>query len=176
MMNTGEGTMGGYDLIRHGCAVPPTTGLTGPVSLETAHSAVSRALDAPQGEGKGKPLPGEQVEVVEAEIDRQRIQRALLRVAVGNTNTAEDYANMTTKARGDYAVDARRPGPLRRLGAFLLGAYALIVLGLVAAYRAQDRVLMATAGASGDGAGGTTSSVWPAASHLPLKGKAMGRR
>ena len=96
--------------------------------------------------GETESMTGEQVEVVEAEIDRQRIQRALLRVAVGNTNTAEDYANMTTKARGDYAVDARRPGPLRRLGAFLLGAYALIVLGLVAAYRAQDRVLMAGCG------------------------------
>ena len=138
-----EGIIKGQGTPHPSPAATPTTGLTGPVSLETAHCAVSRALDAPQGEGKGKatPLPGEQVEVVEAEIDRQRIQRALLRVAVGNTNTAEDYANMTTKARGDYGIDARRPGPLRRLGAFLLGAYALIVLGLVAAYRAQDIVL-----------------------------------
>ena len=76
--------------------------------------------------------PLEHVEVVEAEIDRQRIQRALLRVAVGNTNTAEDYANMLTKARGDYAVH-RRPGPLK--------VYALAVLACNAAYRAQDLVL-----------------------------------
>lgn len=34
-------------------AVPPAAGLTGSVSLETAHSAVSWALDAPEGEGKG---------------------------------------------------------------------------------------------------------------------------
>ena len=109
------------DLIRQRSALPPS----------------------PTGEGRGDeaPPPREQVEVVEAEIDRQRIQRALLRVAVGNTNTAEDYANMTTKARGDYGIDARPRGPLRRLGAALLGAYALIVLGIAAAYRAQDIVL-----------------------------------
>ena len=96
-------------------------------------------------EGRGTissvtPPPLEQVEVVEAEIDRQRIQRALLRVAVGNTNTAEDYAAMLTKARGDYAV-TRRPGPLGRLGEQLLKLYALAVLAVSAAYRAQDLVL-----------------------------------
>ena len=86
------------------------------------------------------PPPLEHVEVVEAEIDRQRIQRALLRVAVGNTNTAEDYANMLTKARGDYAVH-NRPGPLRKVGEWLLSVYALAVLACSAAYRAQDVVL-----------------------------------
>ena len=85
-------------------------------------------------------LPAEQIEVVEAEIDRQRIQMALLRVAVGNHNTAEDYRNMMTKARGDYAV-TRRPGPLGRLGEQLLKLYALAVLAVSAAYRSQDAVL-----------------------------------
>ena len=95
------------DLIRQRCALPPS----------------------PDGEGMGKavPPPLEHIEVVEAEIDRQRIQRALLRVAVGNTNTAEDYANMLTKARGDYAVQ-QRPGPLRKVGEWLLSVYALAVL------------------------------------------------
>ena len=90
--------------------------------------------------GATEPPPLEHVEVVEAEIDRQHIQRALLRVAVGNTNTAEDYRNMMTKARGDYAVDRRR-GPLRKVGEQLLKVYALAVLGVSAAYRAQDLVL-----------------------------------
>ena len=31
-----------------------TEGLTGPISLETAHCAVSRALDVPIGEGSGE--------------------------------------------------------------------------------------------------------------------------
>lgn len=108
------------DLIRQRCALPPS----------------------PTGEGMGKatPPPLEHVEVVEAEIDRQRIQRALLRVAVGNHNTAEDYRNMMTKARGDYAV-TRRTGPLGRLGEQLLKLYALAVLAVSAAYRAQDLVL-----------------------------------
>ena len=33
-------------------AAPPDMGLTGPVSLETAHSAVSRALDAQEGKAE----------------------------------------------------------------------------------------------------------------------------
>ena len=90
---------------------------------------------------KGKALTVEQVEIVEAEIDRQRIQRALLRVAVGNTNTAEDYRDMMTKARGDYGTDARKAGPLRAIGERLMQVYALMVLAASAAYRAQDAVL-----------------------------------
>ena len=97
-------------------------------------------LQGGEARGRRDGLTEEQVEVVEAEIDRQRIQRALLRVAVGNTNTAEDYAAMLTKARGDYAV-TRRPGPLGRLGEQLLKLYALAVLAVSAAYRAQDLVL-----------------------------------
>lgn len=42
------------------------------------------------------------IEVVQAEIDRQRIQRALVRVAIGNGRTSEDYALLVRKAYGDY--------------------------------------------------------------------------
>ena len=122
LLGATEGREG--DLIRQRSALPPS----------------------PKGEGSGEPdepkaLTGEQVEIVEAEIDRQRIQRALLRVAVGNTNTDEDYRDMMTKARGDYGTDARKAGPLRAIGERLMQVYALMVLALSAAYRAQDAVL-----------------------------------
>ena len=86
-------------------------------------------------------LPSEQVETVEAEIDRQRIQRALLRVAVGNHKSNEDYDAMITKARGDYGRAPGREGPMRRVGDALLGLYGLMVYGIARAYRAQDALL-----------------------------------
>ena len=86
-------------------------------------------------------MTGDEVEVVEAEIDRQRIQAALLRVAVNNHKTPEDYRQMIIKARGDYAVDTREPGPLRRFGRWLVGWHALLMLALRRAYEAQDIVL-----------------------------------
>ena len=95
----------------------------------------------PKGEGFGvNRLPREHMEVVKAEIDRQRVAR-LVRIAVGNDNTAEDYQCMIVKARHDYGRYNRKPGPLRRVGDALLGVYALLVCGVSAAYRSQDRVL-----------------------------------
>ena len=136
------------DLIRQRCALPPS----------------------PKGEGRGDEAPPmEHVEVVEAEIDRQRIQRALLRVAVGNHNTAEDYRNMMTKARGDYAIE-RRPGTLRRFGEKLLSVYALAVLAVSAAYRAQDRVLVAGCGSE------APSSVSAGGAATYPRGEGWGRR
>ena len=49
-----------------------------------------------------KALPSNAVEIVEAEIDRQHIQRSLVRVAVGNTKSNSDYDCMTTYARYKY--------------------------------------------------------------------------
>ena len=92
------------------------------------------------GEAKGR-LTREQIEVVEAEIDRQHILEALVRVAVGNTKTAADYALMENKARADYAEDDGRPAWLRRMADRALGLYGLAVMALAAAYRAQDAVL-----------------------------------
>lgn len=91
------------DLFRHGFAVPPS----------------------PEGEGKGA-LTGEQIEVVEAEIDRQKIL-ADLRMATGNRNTPEDYRILITKARGDYQRLTRPAGPLRRFARRALGLYGLVV-------------------------------------------------
>lgn len=91
-------------------------------------------------DGMSKALSPAQIEVVKAEIDRQHIAR-LVRVAVGNGNTAEDYQCMIIKARHDYGKYYRQPGPLQRVGDALLGVYALIVCGISAAYRSQERVL-----------------------------------
>lgn len=90
---------------------------------------------------KGKALEPEVIEVVEAEIDRQEINMHLLRVSVGNHKTAEDYADLVTKARGDYARYSRPAGPVRRLGRRLLAIYGLLCYGVAMAYRSQERVL-----------------------------------
>lgn len=99
----------------------------------------------PKGEGFGAGASGRlteaQIEVVEAEIDRQKILADLVRVAVNNGNTPEDYRTMTVKARGDYGRLYRAPGPARRFARLLLGVYGLAVLMIAGAYRAQDRVL-----------------------------------
>ena len=86
-------------------------------------------------------LPSEQIEVVEAEIDRQRIQTALLRVAVGNHKSAEDYAALVTKARGDYGQTRRPPGTARKVGKKLLGLYGLLCYTLAQIYKSQEKVL-----------------------------------
>lgn len=86
-------------------------------------------------------LPAEQIEVVEAEIDRQRIQMALLRVAVGNHKSAEDYAALVTKARGDYGQTRRPPGTARKVGKKLLGLYGLLCYTLAQIYKSQEKVL-----------------------------------
>lgn len=72
-------------------------------------------------------LTGEQIEVVEAEIDRQKILADLVRVATGNRNTPEDYEILITKARGDYQRLTRPAGPLRRFARRALGLYGLVV-------------------------------------------------
>ena len=86
------------------------------------------------------PAP-EQVEVVQAEMDRQNIERLLLRVAVGNDKTAEDYRLLTAKARADYSDEWRIPEGLRKVGRALLGLYGLIVYIVAGAYRSQSLVL-----------------------------------
>ena len=88
-----------------------------------------------------RPLEREQAKVVEAEIDRQRIQRGLLRVAVGNDKSAEDYETMLTKARGDYQTVEAPATPVRRLFRGLLGVYGLICYIIAGAYHSQARVL-----------------------------------
>ena len=79
-----------------------------------------------KGKARGA-LTGEQIEIVQAEIDRQKILADLVRVATGNTKTPEDYQIMVTKARGDYQRLTRPAGPLRRFARRALGLYGLVV-------------------------------------------------
>lgn len=105
--------------------------------LVTVHRTASRAFGpsgrAPFGDAEG-------VEIVSAGVDRQKIVAHLVRVAVGNDKTAEDYRHMIVKARGLYEIE-REPGPLRVFAGKLVLGWALICLGVRRAYRAQDRVL-----------------------------------
>lgn len=89
-------------------------------------------------DGMARALPAEQIEVVQAEIDRQHIQRALVRVAVGNTRTAEDYRLLAAKARGDYGYTRPRG---RLYGAVwgLIGALVLAVDGWYRYFSAWNR-------------------------------------
>ena len=84
--------------------------------------------------------PLEQVEIVSAEADRRKVVAQLVRVAVGNDKTAEDYRHMVIRARGLYATP-RRSGPLHKVAGALLLAWAMLWDGFRYAYRAQDRVL-----------------------------------
>ena len=101
------------------------------------------AVTAPSGR---EPLgEAEGVEIVSAGADRQKIVAHLVRVAVGNTKTPEDYEIMMIEAEGLYHR-SRMPGPLRVFAGKLLLGWALICLGVRRAYRAQDRVLGRDAG------------------------------
>lgn len=120
----------GDDLFRHGCAVQPS----------------------PEGEGMGR-LSEDQRAAVEAEIDRQAIEaylnganrpnvnRSLLRVAVGNHKTAEDYAQMRFDAEVAYGEPVDFPTPMRRALDGALAIYAMFVEAVSVAYHAQDKVL-----------------------------------
>ena len=77
------------------------------------------------------------IRTVEAEMERQRRARKLVRVAVGNTKTDEDYELLITRARAEYGAS----GPATRIGRWMLGLYGLAVEGIARAYRAQDMVL-----------------------------------
>lgn len=65
-------------------------------------------------------------EVLEADaVAREWLDQQRLRRAVGNHRTAEDYALLAVKARGDYTP--RRPGPVRTLWLQLVGLFALFL-------------------------------------------------
>ena len=105
---------------------------------ERPHPSAPGALPpSPEGEGFEEL---EQVEIVSAEADRRKVVAQLVRVAVGNDKTAEDYRHMVIRARGLYATP-RRSGPLHKVAGALLLAWAMLWDGFRYAYRAQDRVL-----------------------------------
>lgn len=70
-------------------------------------------------------LPEGAVKIVQAEIDRQHIQRSLLRIAVGNTKSNSDYDCMTTYAR--YRYRQKEHGPLYEAVLGMVGLICVIV-------------------------------------------------
>ncbi|MBO7670945.1 MAG: hypothetical protein J6S60_10190 [Oscillospiraceae bacterium] len=109
------------------------------ILIQRGDPEIAAALAGGLLAARARPLDREQAKVVEAEIDRQRIQAAL-RVAVGNAKGTEDYRCMMTKARYDYASPAGM-SPLRRLGRGLLAVYGLVCYVVARAYHSQGRIL-----------------------------------
>lgn len=70
-------------------------------------------------------LSHEQIEVIEAEIDRQRILASLVRIAVNNTKTADDYCCLMTKAQYEHAIPQHG-----RLYDAAIGLWALLWLAI----------------------------------------------
>lgn len=81
-------------------------------------------------DGMTKALDAQSVEVVKREICDQRVQRSLLRVAVNNTKTDEDYACMTAKARATMVTNTKHG----RLYGAILGAWGLLWYCISCAY------------------------------------------
>ena len=70
-------------------------------------------------------LSHEQIEVVKAEIDRQRILADLVCVAVNNTKTTDDYSCLMTKAKYEYAIPEHG-----RIYNTVIGLWALLWLAI----------------------------------------------
>ena len=130
---------------RHGAVMVIQSGDTA-----ISGALASGALAAIEARERAARLSDEQRRTVEAEIDRQAIrrdmevdavQRALLRVAVNNTKTAEDYAAMTSRAEIEWGEPVDYPTPLERFADAVLALYAMVICGLSAAYHAQDKLL-----------------------------------
>ena len=118
--------------------------------LQAGDKQIVEALTDGIMAGRAARLEATQIENVEEEIDRQAIrrdmegdavQRALLRVAVNNTKTAEDYAAMTSRAEIEWGEPVDYPTPLERFADAVLALYAMVICGLSAAYHAQDKLL-----------------------------------
>lgn len=92
---------------------------------------------SPEGEGY---CTADRVEIVSAEADHWRTVAKLVRVAIGNTKTTEDYEIMLIRAKGRYGM-THLPGPVRVVAGKMLLAWALLWQGIRRAYRAQDRLL-----------------------------------
>lgn len=107
------------------------------VIVKAGDPSIADAVERGILSGKDARRAQARAEVVPPEVDWKHVAQ-LVRVAVGNNRTAEDYARLVTKARGDYGQTGRRPGRGRQR---LLQGYALVVLALASAYRAQDRIL-----------------------------------
>ena len=80
-----------------------------------------------------RPLTHEEAQVVSAEMDRQKIAD-LLRVAMHPEPV--DYAGKVFDAEMAYGDSLYEPGPMRKVGEFLLVRYALVVLAFDRLFKA----------------------------------------
>ena len=141
-----EITAAGLRGLLEGATVLTPPGPSGhpPLSWEAKgpHPSAPTALPpSPTGEGFGEPVQHrEQVEIITAEADQWKTVAKLVKVAVGNTKTPEDYEIMMVKAKADHGT-APAAGPMHVVGGKLLLAWAMLCQGIRNAYRAQDRVL-----------------------------------
>ncbi len=119
----------------------------GTVILITAGDAeITRPIADGIMAGRAARLSAEQIRTVEAEIDRQAIaadfdaDAVARRMRVAMHPEPVDYAGMIEDARTEYAPSAL-PRWLRKALEKLLIGYAIAALAIVAAFRAQDRIL-----------------------------------
>lgn len=82
---------------------------------------------------EAKPLEPEQIRVVKSEIDLQKAAD-LLRVAMHPKPV--DYAGKMFDAEMEYGESLYLPGPMRKVGEFLLLRYALVVLAFDRLFKA----------------------------------------
>ena len=80
-----------------------------------------------------RPLTHEEAQVVSTEMDRQKIAD-LLRVAMHPEPV--DYAGKVFDAEMAYGERLYQPGPMRKVGEFLLVRYALVVLAFDRLFKA----------------------------------------
>lgn len=126
----------------------PTTADVVPLPADAGrHSFPISMGKYPRSGGWGTPTADagregttDQVEIISAEADHWRTVAKLVRVAIGNTKTPEDYEIMLIRAKGRYGM-THLPGPVRVVAGKMLLAWALLWQGIRRAYRAQDRLL-----------------------------------
>ena len=111
--------------IRRGTAMLLLT--SGDEQISTALADGIMAVRLPEA----KPLTHDEAEVVKAEIDRQKIvdwQDVAHRMRVAMHPKPVDYAGKLFDAEMEYGESLYMPGPMRKVGEFLLVRYALVVL------------------------------------------------
>lgn len=116
--------------------------------IQAGDPAISGALMDGVMAGRAARLDAEQIKTVEAEIDRQAIkqgvnrpavQRSLLRVAVGNTKTAAEYAQLLFEAEVAYGESVYEPTRLQRALDKAMVIYAMFVEAVSSAHRGHGR-------------------------------------
>ena len=110
------------------------------ILIQRGDPEISGAIAEGMLAGKAEGQHADQVEIVSAEADRERVV-ALVRVAVGNTITPEEYRDMITRVRYHAEQLRRPPSPARRVAGKLLLAWAMLCQGVRRAYHAQEKVL-----------------------------------